>query len=63
MRNAHSAAPPTGAWSAFRKLVPLTEMSGLTGAQSIPTLTANFLRNTPASTFYGDLPGVDVQLP
>jgi histidine ammonia-lyase len=55
--------PPTAAWDAFRRLVPLAQMSGMSGTKSIPTMTADFLRNTPASTFYGDLPTADVQLP
>jgi histidine ammonia-lyase len=56
-------SPPTAAWAAFRKLVPLEDMSGMTGTKSIPTMTADFLRNTPAATFYGDLPAVDVLTP
>ena len=56
-------AVPTAAWSAFRKIAPLAPDSGEAMTQSVPTATADFLRATPASTFYGDLPAASVQAP
>ncbi|MGO8858802.1 MAG: aromatic amino acid ammonia-lyase [Steroidobacteraceae bacterium] len=60
-------AVPTAAWTAFRKIVSLGQSSDESSSQpaqdlpksglSIATATADFLRSTPASTFYGDLPG------
>jgi histidine ammonia-lyase len=55
-------ATPTAAWAAFRKIVPLAPTSG-SGSKTIATVTADFLRNTPASTFYGDLPVADAKNP
>ncbi len=54
-RNFGSA--PTAAWSAFRKRVPLRMDSAGPGAQSISLAASEFLKNTPARTFYqGDAP-------
>ena len=48
---------PTGAWTAFRQRVPLRLNSGEPGAQSIALVASQFLKATPASTFYhGDAP-------
>src|ERR1700676_1577868 len=48
---------PTGAWTAFRQRVPLRLNSGEPGAQSIALVASQFLKATPASTFYhGDPP-------
>jgi hypothetical protein len=43
---------PTAAWSAFRKRVPLRMDSAGPGAQSISLAASEFLKNTPARTFY-----------
>jgi histidine ammonia-lyase len=55
-------ATPTTAWAAFRKVVPLAQMSG-PGSKLVSTTTADFLRNTPASAFYGGLPAASAKLP
>jgi histidine ammonia-lyase len=47
---------PTAAWTAFRHVVPLAAPVSETGAGSAPTLAADFLRATTATSFYGDLP-------
>jgi histidine ammonia-lyase len=48
---------PTAAWSAFRRRVPLRQDSAETGSQSTSLAAAQFLKTTPASTFYrGDAP-------
>ena len=63
----HFGAVPTAAWTAFRKVVPLTPAVAGAGIppvmKSVPTLTADFLRATPASTFYGELPAASVRAP
>jgi histidine ammonia-lyase len=51
-------ATPTAAWTAYRRVVPLSAQ-----AESPPSLTANFLRHTPASTFYQGLPAVSATIP
>jgi histidine ammonia-lyase len=66
-------AAPTAAWMAYRKVVPLAQVAGDSGSKtkpaasaptvSIPSLTADFLRRTPAANFYGDLPAVSVKVP
>ncbi|MDB6082612.1 MAG: aromatic amino acid lyase [Gammaproteobacteria bacterium] len=58
----------TAAWAAYRTLVPLARVSDDSGWKSnptlsIPTLTADFLRRTPAASFYGPLPAADVKVP
>jgi histidine ammonia-lyase len=45
-------AAPTAAWSAFRRRVPLRQDSAAQAAQSMSQAAAEFLRTTPASTFY-----------
>jgi len=48
---------PTAAWIAFRRRVSLRQDSADPGAQSISLLAVQFLKTTPASTFYrGDAP-------
>jgi histidine ammonia-lyase len=48
---------PTAAWNAFRQRVPLRRASTDSDAQSIALLASEFLKTTPASTFYrGDAP-------
>jgi histidine ammonia-lyase len=50
-------AAPTAAWAALRQRVPLRQDSAETNAQSISLLASQFLKTTPASTFYhGDAP-------
>jgi histidine ammonia-lyase len=49
---------PTAAWAAYRRLVPLSAMS-----TSSPSVTAEFLRHTPASTFYQGLPAASAAIP
>ena len=56
-------ATPTAAWTAFRRIVPLEEPSGDGGANSVPTVTAQFLRTVPASTFYTALAPASTQYP
>jgi histidine ammonia-lyase len=51
-------AVPTAAWTAYRRVVPLSVQ-----AESPPSLTADFLRHTPASTFYQDLPAASATVP
>jgi len=51
-------AVPTAAWTAYRRVVPLSAQ-----AQSPPSLTADFLRHTPASNFYQGLPAVSAAVP
>jgi histidine ammonia-lyase len=43
-------AAPTAAWNAFRQRVPLRQDAA--PAQSIPLVASQFLRTTPASTYY-----------
>jgi histidine ammonia-lyase len=45
-------AAPTAAWSAFRRRVPLRQDSAAQATQSMSQVAAEFLRTTPASTFY-----------
>jgi len=48
---------PTAAWNAFREHVPLRRTSTDANAPSIALLASEFLKTTPASTFYrGDAP-------
>jgi len=48
---------PTAAWSAFRRRVPLRLDAAEPGAQSIWLAASQFVKNTPATTFYqGDAP-------
>lgn len=54
---------PTAAWAAFRKAAPLAQISGAPGSKSIPAASAEFLRSTPASTFYRDLPAASAKSP
>jgi histidine ammonia-lyase len=54
---------PTAAWAAFRKVVPLAQFSGHSGSKPVATVTSDFLKSTPASTFYGDLPSAAVTPP
>ncbi len=50
-------AAPTAAWSAFRQRVPLRLDAAQAGAQSIWLVASQFLKSTPAATFYhGDAP-------
>ena len=50
-------AAPTAAWGAFRQRVPLREASSEEGAQMTSQVASQFLKTTPASTFYrGDAP-------
>jgi histidine ammonia-lyase len=50
-------AAPTAAWSAFRQRVPLRLDAAQPGAQSIWLVASQFLKSTPAATFYhGDAP-------
>ena len=55
-------AAPTAAWAAFRRRVPLQQAGGGHGdgepaAPSISQIAAQFLRTTPASTFYREAAG------
>jgi histidine ammonia-lyase len=45
-------AAPTAAWSAFRQRVPLRHPPEDPAARSISTVASDFLKSTPASTFY-----------
>ena len=45
-------AAPTAAWSAFRRQVPLRLNFAEPGAKTIWQATSEFLKSTPASTFY-----------
>jgi histidine ammonia-lyase len=56
-------AVPTAAWTAFRRIVPLARPFSDAGQSSVPTLAADFLRASPASTFYGDLPPASAMAP
>ncbi len=48
---------PTAAWNAFRQRVPLRRAATDSDAQSIALLASEFLKTTPASTFYrGEAP-------
>jgi histidine ammonia-lyase len=49
---------PTAAWAAYRRVVPLSGMSAVA-----PSVTADFLRRTPASTFYRGLPAASEAVP
>jgi histidine ammonia-lyase len=50
-------AAPTAAWSAFRQRVPLRLDAAEPGAQSIWLVASQFLKQTPAATFYhGEVP-------
>jgi histidine ammonia-lyase len=50
-------AAPTAAWGAFRQRVPLREAPSEEGAQMTSLVASEFLKTTPASTFYrGDAP-------
>jgi histidine ammonia-lyase len=51
-------AVPTAAWSAYRRVVALPSISA-----SPPSVTADFLRHTPASTFYQGLPTASATIP
>jgi histidine ammonia-lyase len=51
-------AVPTAAWTAYRRVVPLSAQ-----AASPPSVTADFLRHTPASTFYQGLPKASSTIP
>jgi histidine ammonia-lyase len=44
---------PTAAWAAFRRRVPLHLDSAAPDQQSISTTASQFLKSTPAATFYG----------
>jgi histidine ammonia-lyase len=49
-------AAPTAAWSAFRQRVPL-QPAAQASSQSLWWIASQFLKNTPAATFYrGDAP-------
>lgn len=52
-------AAPTAAWVAFRKRVPLDDDASTPASESNAMIAAEFLRTTPASTFYAGagLPG------
>jgi histidine ammonia-lyase len=54
---------PTSAWEAFRRVVPLELMGAAKGSKSVATLAADFLRDTPASSFFTNLPREDVSVP
>jgi histidine ammonia-lyase len=56
-------AVPTAAWTAFRKIVPLAPDFSEVGTKSVPTLTADFLRATPAASFYAGLPAESLKAP
>src|SRR6202163_995596 len=43
---------PTAAWTAFRQRVPLRQDSAEPGPQSTSLVASQFLKTTPASTFY-----------
>jgi histidine ammonia-lyase len=43
---------PTAAWAAFRQRVPLHQESAEQGSQSTAEVAVQFLKTTPASTFY-----------
>jgi histidine ammonia-lyase len=43
---------PTAAWNEFRQRVPLRQASSDSNAPSIALLASEFLKATPASTFY-----------
>jgi histidine ammonia-lyase len=61
--NRQFGATPTAAWAAFRKVVPLAHGSSEAGSKLIPTMTSDFLRATPASTFYENLPAASTKFP
>jgi histidine ammonia-lyase len=56
IQDAHRQFGPvaTAAWAAYRKAVSL---------DSAPAATADFLKNMPAATFFGDLPPADANVP
>jgi histidine ammonia-lyase len=43
---------PTAAWTAFRQRVPLRQGTELQDSQSASLVAAQFLKTTPASSFY-----------
>ena len=45
-------AAPTAAWTAFRQRVPLAQPTGVEDAKPTPLIITEFLKTTPASTFY-----------
>ena len=56
-------ATPTAAWAAFRKVLPLSQVADEHGTRSVPSLTADFLRSTPAASFYGGLSAASSKTP
>ena len=56
-------ATPAAAWTAFRKVVPLAQISARAGMKTVASASADFLRNTPASTFYAGLTAASSQPP
>jgi histidine ammonia-lyase len=56
-------AVPTAAWTAYRRSVPLAPQTGAARTKSVPSLSVDFLRATPAATFYGALPAVSTRAP
>ena len=53
-------APATAAWTAFRRVVPLGSAEGAAASAPLATVVGDFLRSTPAATFY---PPEDLKLP
>jgi histidine ammonia-lyase len=45
-------APPTAAWTLFRKVVPLAPAPDESRSRTMASVVGDFLRTTPASTFY-----------
>lgn len=55
-------ASPTAAWEAYRRSVPLLAAAAAT-AVNVPAATVDFMRRTPATRFYFDLPTQATKLP
>ena len=58
-----SARRRPAAWKAFRKIVPVASTADEPGAKLVPTVTAAFLRDTLATSFYGELPPASTKIP
>lgn len=56
-------AVASSAWSAYRNRVPPVPAAAASGAQTAANVTVDFLKNTPAASFYGNLPAADVRIP
>ncbi len=56
-------AVASSAWSAYRNRVPPVPAAAASGAQTAANVTVDFLKNTQAASFYGNLPAADVRIP